>query len=266
MKASAEIFENRYALFKESLLQSTRILVPSKYLRAQFVANGYPARRFEVIPLGIELPSLSASSNPPSNTITFAAIGSIMPAKGIDILIKAFMQVDAEDIRLDILGQTTTAYHSYLRKLKQLAQPDARIHFKGPFDPQHRERIFENIDVLVIPSRMPETFSLVAREALLYGKPVVGSRNGALPEIIVEGINGFLFHPGQADQLEAIINRIAHNPSILSELACPGPVPITTLAEHAATIESIYRQVQAEQDSAKMRIDRSDPTKRDIQL
>jgi glycosyltransferase involved in cell wall biosynthesis len=258
MEVTAEIFEQRYALFRKSLLQAQRILVPSNYLRSQFAANGYPEDRFEVLPLGIELDIPKTPANPSLNTITFATIGSIMPAKGIDILVKAFMQVDADHIRLDILGQTPAAHQSYVKELKQMAQADRRIHFKGPFDPQHRGRIFEDIDILVIPSRMPETFSLVAREALLYGKPVIGSRNGALPEIISEGENGFLFSPEQTDQLEAIIRRIARNPNLLSELTCPGPVPIITLGEHIASIEKVYRQVLAEPVRAGERIRTSD--------
>jgi glycosyltransferase involved in cell wall biosynthesis len=259
MKASAEIFEQRYTLFKESILQAARILVPSEYLRAQFAANGYPEDRIEVLPLGVDLAAPKISSNPPSNKITFAAIGSIMPAKGIDILVKAFMQVDAEHIRLDIVGQTPAAHQDYVKELKQLAQADRRVHFKGSFAPQNRDNIYKNIDALVIPSRMPETFSLVAREALLYGKPVIGSRNGALPEIIVEGENGFLFSPGQADQLQIIIDRIARNPSALSALNCPGPVPIATMAEHITTIETIYHQIAAEPIEADERIGASDP-------
>jgi glycosyltransferase involved in cell wall biosynthesis len=264
MEVTEEIFEQRYALFKKSLLQAGRLLVPSNYLRTQYAINGYPEVGFEIVPLGIELDIPQTPIAPSLSRITFAAIGSIMPAKGIDILVKAFMQVDADHIRLDIYGQTPTAHQGYVKKLKRLAQADQRIHFKRPFDPQHRGRIFENVDVLVVPSRMPETFSLVAREALLYGKPVIGSRNGALPEIIVDGENGFLFSPERTDQLEAIIDRIARNPSLLSELTCPGPIPIITLREHIAMIEKIYRQVLADASQADEHIRVSDPSTHEI--
>jgi glycosyltransferase involved in cell wall biosynthesis len=113
----------------------------------------------------------------------------------------------------------------------------------GPFPPEQRERVLAGIDVLVIPSRAPESFSLVAREALLLGKPVVAAAVGALPEVVIDGVNGYLFQPGDIQQLKDILEKISTQPETLSRLQYPGPVPILSVEEHVDKVERIYEDL-----------------------
>ncbi len=173
------------------------------------------------------------------NGVTFAFIGSLIPSKGIDVLIKSFRKVNDKNIRLKIFGRQITNSR-YVKELKQLALNDTRIEFMGPFSPEQREGIYKNIDVLVVPSLFPETFSLVIREALSLGKPVIASRIGALPEVIIDKANGFLFEPGNEQQLSEILGNITREASALSTLDCPGPTQIATMEEHINAIQQIY--------------------------
>jgi glycosyltransferase involved in cell wall biosynthesis len=184
----------------------------------------------------------SAEPKPESNSVTFSVIGSYIPTKGIDVLIKAFKNVSSSNIRLNIFGPDDIA-PVYTNELRQLAIGDARIRFMGTFPPDQRERIYQDTDALVVPSLFPETYSLVSREALSLGKPVIASRIGALPEVIIDGINGFLFEPGSVHQLASILQRIANNPKILSELSCPGPVQIISMDNHIDKVLKIYDEV-----------------------
>lgn len=241
-RSTSEVFQYRYDLFKKSVLSTHRLLVPSYYVRSQFLANGYPANRIEVLPLGITPMQSTTEPVAKSNKITFTMIGSFIPTKGIDILIKAFKNVRSPKIHLEIYGPDNIA-PGYTNEIKQLAIGDARIKFMGTFPPDQRARIYQNTDVLVVPSLFPETFSLVAREALSLGRPVIASRIGALPEVIIDGINGFLFNPGSVHQLASILQRISVNPQILSRLSCPGPVQIHSMDKHIDSVLNIYGEV-----------------------
>jgi glycosyltransferase involved in cell wall biosynthesis len=101
------------------------------------------------------------------------------------------------------------------------------------------------MDGLVIPSAAQETFSFVAREALLAGVPVIAARAGALTEILFEGINGFLYPPEDESALSAIIARIARQPQLLDELRLPGPVEILDTRAHILRLEQVYQAAAA---------------------
>jgi glycosyltransferase involved in cell wall biosynthesis len=64
------------------------------------------------------------------------------------------------------------------------------------------------VDVVVVPSIWPETYSIVIREAFACGIPVIASRLGALPEGIRDGENGLLFEPGSTVGLAAILQML----------------------------------------------------------
>jgi glycosyltransferase involved in cell wall biosynthesis len=103
--------------------------------------------------------------------------------------------------------------------------------------------VYAQTDLLIIPSLVHETFSLVAREALSAGKPVIASNVGALPEIIEHGENGFLFPAGDHHTLAGLLTKIAADPHMLSKLDLPGPNPILTVHEHVDALERMYAQV-----------------------
>ena len=58
--------------------------------------------------------------------------------------------------------------------------------------------LLSDVDAVVIPSLVWESYSMVAHEALACGVPVIASRLGALPEAVRDGHNGLLFEPGSA--------------------------------------------------------------------
>jgi glycogen(starch) synthase len=91
----------------------------------------------------------------------------------------------------------------------------------------------------VLPSIWPETFSIVLREALSAGLPVVASRIGAIPELIRDGENGLLVSPGSVDELAAALERLAREPG-LRQCLVSVPTPIRSVADYAGELEQIY--------------------------
>ncbi|HWQ84553.1 MAG TPA: glycosyltransferase family 4 protein [Anaerolineales bacterium] len=243
MISSPEIFRERLDLFTRAVLAAQRILVPSEYSRTELGKNGLPRERIQVIPLGIAVQASRSPRESLSGSLTFATIGPIQPIKGTDIAIKAFSKVPGEQLRLNIYGRHDLFPRDHIKQVLKLAQADPRVSILGPFDPRDRVSIFNAIDVLIVPSPAPETFSLAAHEALAMGKPVLASRIGALPEIIQDGVNGFLFEPGNDTRLAEFITLLASQPGILEKLSMPGTTPILTSIEHAREIKNIYHQV-----------------------
>jgi len=244
---SRELIEQRYQMFKRSLLTARRIITPSQFVRQQYVRNGYPGERIEVLKLGVEHPVPGAIQPPLKRDINsekvlrFVFIGTLIPDKGIDVLIRAFRQLEKDHIRLRIYGRDDIAPVEYRNLLRRLSAGDERIEFLGPFDQAARASVYSNADVVVIPSRAPETFSIVAHEALAFGVPVIATDIGALPEVILPRVNGYLVTPGDTESLHVVLEILSNNPGLLTGLEIPGPVRIYSIYEHGEEIEKIYR-------------------------
>jgi glycosyltransferase involved in cell wall biosynthesis len=117
-------------------------------------------------------------------------LGRICPEKGIHLAIEA---AKASDTALIVAGEVFP-YETHERYFEDEVRPrlDARRRFVGPIGFSRKRRLLTAARCLLVSSTAPETSSLVAREALACGTPVVGFRNGALPEVIEHGRTGFL--------------------------------------------------------------------------
>lgn len=245
LPATPQLLDERYRLFREALDATRLILVPSHFVKQMFVDNGYRAEHIEVLPLGITKPqpgpvrSLRTDGN-----LRLAYVGAILPWKGTEVLVRAFMAAENSRLRLTLYGREDIV-PAFARSLRQLAAADPRIGFAGPFQPSEKDDIYHDIDVLVSPSTAHESFSLVAREALRRGVPVIASDLGALPEVVKDGVNGFLVAPGDVDALAGLFARLADHPEVLSGLQVPGPVEILSVEQHVERLLGIYDTCRA---------------------
>jgi glycosyltransferase involved in cell wall biosynthesis len=127
----------------------------------------------------------------------------ICPEKGVHLAIDAAKRAD---IALLIAG-TAYAYPEHRRYFHEEVEPrlDARRRFIGPVGFARKRRLLSAAQCVLVPSLVPETSSLVAREALACGTPVVAFRSGALPETVEHGVTGFLVDDvdAMADAIEA---------------------------------------------------------------
>jgi glycosyltransferase involved in cell wall biosynthesis len=235
-------FDQRFQVFFENLSVMDYLLTPSNFVGEIFKVNGYNVANFDVLPLGVDELKVSGLTTGFPNPIRLAYIGSVLPGKGLHVLLKALSQVHSLRFALDVHGRMD-ADPVYGRRIKKLVRRDSRVSLKGPFGVEDKEEVYANIDLLIIPSIVPESFSLVAREALLSGTPVIASRVGALPEIILDKVNGYLFTPGDTDELAGILTELDRQPERLRELDIPGPVPIISKDEHAEALVRIYQDM-----------------------
>jgi glycosyltransferase involved in cell wall biosynthesis len=132
------------------------------------------------------------------NGLVFGFMGSIHPAKGVELLIKEFLSLGTDASELQIAGKGKTKYEVYL----QDRYAGSKVKFLGYMT---QADFFSRIDVLVVPSLSHDTLPTVVLEAFAFGLPVIGSRRGGIPEMIRDGTNGRLFEPENPGELVAIM-------------------------------------------------------------
>lgn len=147
------------------------------------------------------------------NKKIFTMVGRITEWKGHHLFIQAIAEIQKNEPNLIglIVGGVWKGKEKYYKELKNLVEKyNANIIFTGSKN-EVRE-IYSISDLVISPSTSkPETFGRVAAEALSMNTPVIASAHGGSLDIIKHGENGYLFAPGNLDELIdkiKIINKI----------------------------------------------------------
>jgi glycosyltransferase involved in cell wall biosynthesis len=106
---------------------------------------------------------------------------------------------------------------------------------------QQMAAVYASVDIWVLPAKKPEGLGNVLIEAMAMGKPVVGSAIGGIPEIILDGQNGFLAPPGNAGALAAALRRLLRDPELRRRMGEAGRRRFLERFE----FEACYRKILA---------------------
>jgi glycosyltransferase involved in cell wall biosynthesis len=215
-----------------------QLVSPSRFLSVLFKSNGW-TRDLKVVPHGIDYSEVTSREHSKTSVVTFGFVGSLAWHKGTHLLIDAFRTVPNRNIRLNIYG-SSSEQPQYFRDLQEKANGDDRIAFMGYF--KELAEVMKDISVIVIPSNYYENYPMVALSALAFGVPVVASRVGGIPEIVEDGVNGFLYDFGDWEQLAAVIRRIADDPELIEETRARIVLP-RRVEDEALEYENLYREL-----------------------
>jgi glycosyltransferase involved in cell wall biosynthesis len=203
-----------YSLPRRRLSQRVDAVVGvSRYILERHLELGYftatPEKR--VIPNAYQAGPASLPAKRRSPPVRFGYLGMLHPVKGIERLLEAVAQLQEGTWSLSVAGRGRTAYECDLRtRYKTLG-----VEFLGHVDP---ETFFPEIDVLVIPSLVRESFGRVVIESYAHGVPVIGSTRGGILELVEEGRTGFLCDPDRAGDLAARLQRYIDRPTMINAM------------------------------------------------
>lgn len=146
-------------------------------------------------------------------------VGRLIEEKGVADLIQALPALSARfpDAMVLMVGDGQDRLR--FEELAVSCGVDARIHWAGWVPPQHVSSWMVAADLLVVPSMdagsgWKEAQGLVIIEAMLAGTPVVASNSGGIPDMIEDGVTGWLFQPGDVRGLVEVIATAVTSPDV----------------------------------------------------
>src|SRR5262249_33102376 len=156
-------------------------------------------------------------------------VGSLIVSKAPHVLLEAFSRLPRESASLVVAGEYAD-YHgdSRYRPVLDRATAGSAARFVGGIGREEVLRLLREIEVLVVPSVGEENSPFSIKEAFALGIPVVASRIGGMPELVLDGVNGLLFAPGDARALHAALSRLLDEPGLLDRLRA-GIAPVRSI-------------------------------------
>jgi glycogen synthase len=157
----------------------------------------------------------------PQATLIGYIVSDIAPHKGFDHFVEMAVRLCPvhPQAHFLIIGQVTDL--AYYDKVLQV------VHGSGYASrfvliPYHQsiEAVYPAMDVVVVPSLVPEGFGLTAMEGLIFGKPVIAYRNGGLEEILMKtGLGALLVPPGDVPQLTQTVSALISDRQQLNSIS-----------------------------------------------
>jgi glycosyltransferase involved in cell wall biosynthesis len=242
----------RTVYFRRLLAAAERVICPSAYLADYFAGFGVRPERLKRIPNGLRLDALApltavnGRAREPGQ-LNLAFLGSVVDYKGVHIILEALRLARLPAVALAVLGQVMN--RDYAQRLRRQAAGIPGLDFRlyGAYEPDEIPYLLNGVDCVVIPSLVPESFSLTTREALAHGIPVVAARLGALPEAVTDGQNGFTYTADRPAELAVILQRLAEEDDLLPRLRQGARASyVLTAPEHCRAVRAVYHEAVAE--------------------
>jgi glycosyltransferase involved in cell wall biosynthesis len=194
-----------------------RVVCVSHAVARAVAALGVPESHVVVVHNGLPLlDPIPAPGGQPA--LRAGIVGQIAPRKGHDDLIDALALLcgDGAHATLRIFGAGDPEYVASLKRKVSKLQLDDKVQWCGFVRSQ--VEIYTNLDICVVPTRIEEPFATSALEAGGFGRPVICSLRGGLPEIIEHGVTGFAVEAQRPDQLANAIKSFAHDPLLIKTM------------------------------------------------
>jgi glycosyltransferase involved in cell wall biosynthesis len=204
---------------------------------------------YEVIPNFVpdDVASLTSTIDPVLSQLPkepfILFVGDLMHLKGVDVLLKAYANVD-EAPALVLIGRRCEDTPTEL-------PPNVHVFSTWPHTAiMHawRRCLFG-----ILPSVGPEACATVIMEAMASGKAIVASDIGGMPDLVDDGETGILVPPNDATALSAAIHRMLANPDLIAGMGCSAIARVNRLKAGAVVteIERVYSDVSREKPASR---------------
>jgi glycosyltransferase involved in cell wall biosynthesis len=239
--------------------QNTKVIAISEAVKRYLLGERIPEHQIVRVYDGVDLGQYQPHQPIPScvkearedlkNSVIVGLIGQIGERKGHLYLLEAARTlVQAHpNVRFWIVGKEPA--HSKERYTERLYQYVERNHLEQYVTfwgfRTDIPKILAQLDILVLPS-LQEPFGKIVIEAMAMEKPVVASKVGGVPEIVVDGKTGLLIPPGDSDAIRQALESLISDQETRKEMGVEGRKRVEqmfTLEKHVHKIQQLYEAI-----------------------
>lgn len=250
-------FKNRLGTALYSRVLFTRIVTVSDSVRRTLLRCGVADDKIEVIHHGTDVEAFArttegrkevrAALGIPDGSVAVGIVGRIAPEKGHAVLLEAFQKVHARyPAHLVIVGNGPDEQRIRDRAA-QMGLAD-KVLFTGFRDDVNN--VISALDVVAVPSTWNEPCSAVVQQGMALSKPVIGTRAGGTPEMVLDDETGFLVPPSDADALAEALARLAGDAFLRRRLGAAGRERVEKLFSLRVMTDKIEALYQREYEIA----------------
>jgi len=212
-------FRFLYPLYHKLLLKSLtmplRYVVGSTYVKAR-CAEIIPEKLITIIPFGVNPQVFRPTEKSAQKPIRIYLPGRMWdPVKGMGVMLQAANKLWREGYRFELIVRGAVPSNIDDRKYPFLK----RLEWGSDKAPAET---YAMSDIVAVPSLFAEPFGLVAVEAMSCGLPVVASGHGGLIDTVVDGTTGYLFKPGDSDDLTLKLKQLLVDADLRSAMGKKG--------------------------------------------
>lgn len=210
-------------------------------------ALGVSREKTHVVRNGIDVPPVvSRLSELSNNCPVICIVGQIGEWKGHEDLIVALGMLHSMGVafQCSIFGVGDEQYISQLKQRSRELGISDLVTWHGYV--RDADAIYGKMDICVVPSRFDDPFPTVAIEAALQSIPVIATRRGGLPEIVIDGETGFLVAPEKPSETAERLQRLIADPALrrrMGEAARARARDRFTTAQMVDRMESLLMRV-----------------------
>ncbi len=231
-----ERMKTRLRYLHNVLEAADAVIFPTESLARPYRRWGIDGKK---APYGIDCSLFDGFERSSSDKVRFAFIGQLRPHKGLHVLTEALRgMADIDTWTLDVYAAGDSEEEKrYLSE--SMDGLDERVRYRAVFDPGEIRRVYEETDILVVPSLWTENSPLVILYAMHTRTTLIAADVEGIKE--VGGDWGLYYPPDDAGALGKLLRRSATDPKMLNRPDAPKAPGID---EHAALVEKIYMEMQ----------------------
>ncbi|MTI85950.1 MAG: glycosyltransferase family 4 protein [Firmicutes bacterium] len=205
--------------------ESWRVICCSQYMKSELQhVFQVPKDKLRTIPNGVNPENFAVKQHStarenfaaPDEKIIFY-VGRLVREKGVQVLLDAAPKVLARHPNTKFIIAGKGPHADALRHQCAQLNITHSVYFTGYVDDSLRNSLYSWSDIAVFPS-LYEPFGIVALEAMAARTPVIISDTGGLSEIVLHGVDGLKFYPGNANSLADMILRMIYEPGLAEKL------------------------------------------------
>jgi Glycosyltransferase len=218
------------------------------------ISNSQSSKKIHLVYNGIKLSDNSINENSNlridnDNILKFALIGRIKPShKGQNLLLDAISKITPvylSQCHFYFVGSTVSGQEYMLDNLKKKIE---KLNLNAVVSiisfVEQIEEIYQNVDIIIVPSTIDDSFPTTVLEGMYWSKPIIGTKIGGIPEMIKDKETGFLTNRDDPDDLAKKIIYYIDNKNEISKMGEKGKDRFESMFTEKQFIENFQNTIE----------------------